>query len=321
MVSDETDDYLEQALISITSLKMRMPEAFVSLLIDDTTEKSLTDKRKNILELVNELKVVEIDSQFNKKARSRWLKTSMRRYIEGDFLFIDCDTVICEDLSEIENLGIDLGAVLDCHLLIHDHSRRDFFKNSDKLLGFESSLKTDKHFNSGVIYCKDITVCHAFFEEWHRLWLFGIKKRIIDQTSFNQANFNLNNIMAEMDGIWNCQICSETRSGGLAFLANAKIIHYFGTRIDDGPYTLANHSLFQKIKFSGSIDNDIKKLLLSPKTNFNLRCYILSDNKIIEILKSPLFVILKRIYDWRLIQSINKLLIKWLKSRQNKMII
>ena len=306
LVSDETDDYLEQALISITSLKMRMPEAFVSLLIDDITKKTLVDKRGNILELINELKGIEIDSQFNKKARSRWLKTSMRRHIAGDFLYIDCDTVICEDLTEIENLGIDLGAVLDCHVLLHEHDAKEMFQNNDKLLGFDSSLKTNKHFNSGVIFCRDIPVCHSFFDEWHKLWLSGIKRRLIDQPSFNQANLNFDNIIKEVEGLWNCQICT----GGIVFLVNAKIIHYFVTRKGSIPYTLADPLLIQKIKNTGIIDNDIKKLLTSPKNNFYLNTFLISNKKMQEIITSPLFSILRHIYDWSLIQLVNKLLVK-----------
>jgi hypothetical protein len=38
-------------------------------------------KRKEILSHVNELKIITIDGHFNKKARSRWLKTSMRQHL------------------------------------------------------------------------------------------------------------------------------------------------------------------------------------------------------------------------------------------------
>jgi len=306
LVSDETDYYLEQALLSITSLKMRMPYAFVSLLIDDSTEKTLMEKRKNILELVSEVKVVEIETQFSKKARSRWLKTSMRRYISGDFLFIDCDTVICEDLSDIEKNDIMLGAVLDRHVLISDSSFKEDIQNNDKILKFNASLVSDKHFNSGVIFCRDNPLCYTFYEEWHKLWLRGSSKKIIDQPSFNQANLNFNNIITEMNGIWNCQIIQ----GGLIFLFDAKIIHIFTHSQNNGPYTLTDPFFLQKIKEAGIINSEVKSLLLYPKINFHKSTYIIADKKTIDIIISRMFPVVKKIYFWKCIELILKIYIK-----------
>jgi len=304
LTSDETDYYLEQALMSITSLKMRMSDAFVSLLIDDITEKTLTDKRRNILDIINELKIVKIDSQFNKKARSRWLKTSMRRHIKGDFLYIDCDTVICDDLTDIENPSIILGAVLDRHILIQESRKKKFFQNNDKILGFNASFVSDKHFNSGVIFCRDNPICHSFFDEWHKLWIMGISKKIfIDQPSFNQANINFNKIITEMDGIWNCTIYF----GGIVFLVNAKIIHYFATVHNDS-YILADYSILRYIKKICIIDDNIKKYLLHPKTSFYLHTELIANKKTIEIIYSRLFKLFKYIYYLKIIRLIDALI-------------
>jgi hypothetical protein len=304
LVSNEDDYYLGQALISITSLKMRMPNAFVSLLIDDSTEKALIGKRRNILELVNELKVVAIAPQFNKKARSRWLKTSMRQHIEGDFLYIDCDTVICEDLSDVENIPGDMCAVLDRHLLISNSPKKEYFHDNDKELGFNASWKSNKHFNSGVILCKNISVCHSFFNKWHSLWVEGYTKMVIDQPSFNQVNYNLNNVIKEMEGVWNCQI----HTGGIAFLADAKIIHYFSSIKSKISYTLFDPSILQNINLSCVIDEQLKKCLLYPKRNFYLHTEILTDKKTIEILYSKSFKLLRFFYDWKCFQLFEKLL-------------
>jgi len=269
LVSDETDYYLEQALMSITSLKIRMPDAFISLVIDDITDKTLIGKRKNVLGFVNELKVVNIALQFNKKIRSRWLKTSIRKHIDGNFIFIDCDTVICDDLSHIGNLDCDLGAVLDCHILRHGSDAK-IIQGNDKILGFSASFVSDKHFNSGVIFCRDTSICHKFFDEWHGLWLSRMKSNIfIDQPSFNQANLNLNNIITEIDGIWNCQISK----GGIVFLCDAKIIHYFTSLPGKNPYLLADFSLLHKISEIG-IDEEIIKYLSHPKRIFSLNTRI-----------------------------------------------
>jgi hypothetical protein len=304
LVDDETDYYLEQALISITSLKMYTPNAYVSLLIDDTTEETLISNRRNILELISELKVIKIESQFNKKARSRWLKTSMRQHIEGDFLFIDCDTVICEDLSDIENISVDLGAVLNRHLLIDDSPTARYIHGNDKTLGFNASQKSDKHFNSGVILCKDIPVCHSFFHEWHTLWIKGYTKKVVDQPSFNQTNQNFNSIIKEMDGIWNCQI----QTGGIAFLEDAKIIHYFAMVKNNILYTLSDPRVLQKVRESYIIDDELKECLSHPRRNFYLHSQVITNKKNIDIIYSRSFRIFNLIYNWKCFQVFEKFL-------------
>jgi lipopolysaccharide biosynthesis glycosyltransferase len=318
LASNDSDYYLEQSLMSITSLKMHMPSAFVSFLIDDVTEKTLVGKRKNILEFINEVKVVKIDSQFNKKARSRWLKTSMRQHIEGDFLYIDCDTIICEDLKEVENFDIDLGAVLDGHILLHDHSRRKYIQDGEKLLSLNFSSKTDKYFNSGVLFCRDIPICHSFFKEWHLLWLKGYLKSDIDQPSLNQVNIDFNDMIKEINGIWNCQILV----GGMAFFVNAKIIHYFTTNgLENNPYTLTKLPIFQKIKEFCIIDDKIKEKLFHPKSEFSLQTTPIASKKILEIFDSYSFRVLKFIYGkkcFRLIERLLKILFDIRESRRKQ---
>jgi hypothetical protein len=307
LVSDENDYYLEQALMSITSLKIYTPDAFVSFLIDNTTEKTLIGKRRNILGLINELKVIEIEERFDKKARSRWLKTSMRQHIDGVFLFIDCDTIICDNLNDIESISADIGAVLDLHHLIKDSPGKKRIQNNDRKLGFTASYKSDKHFNSGVIFCKNTDICYSFFNEWHSLWIKGNAILDIDQPSFNQANQNFNNIVEEITGIWNCQI----NTGGIVFLVDAKIIHYFSAKKVNNYnilYTLADISILQKIKESYVIDDEIKNCLLHPKNNFYLHTQLLTNKKIIGMLHSRAFKLFWLIYCWKYFKIIEKLL-------------
>ena len=55
LVSSNDDVYLEQAYISMMSLRHHMPDAVVELLIDKETEKSLTGRRVEIIKLANKV--------------------------------------------------------------------------------------------------------------------------------------------------------------------------------------------------------------------------------------------------------------------------
>lgn len=271
LVSDDSDNYLEQALLSMTSLRMHMPNAFISILIDNTTEASLTGNRKNMLGLANEIKSVKIDRRLNKKARSRWLKTSMRQHISGDFLYIDCDTIIADDLSTLDNLNINLGAVLNEHTYLSDLAMYNpvYFGEMqaiDKKLGFVSTINSNAYFNGGLLLCKDCAIGHAFFAEWHRLWLYCYEKgNITDQQSFNQTNYTLGSVISELDGKWNCQILAD---GGMRYLHSAKIIHYFIALKEENPYLLASPAILKNIKETNCIDQKTKEMLADPKSLF-----------------------------------------------------
>ena len=72
--------------------------------------------------------------------RSRLIKTAIPDYVREDFLYIDCDTIICDDLSGIEQYPYDIAGVLDGHVLLKDHIHQKYFLERDKKLGFSGAI-------------------------------------------------------------------------------------------------------------------------------------------------------------------------------------
>ncbi|MCL2400036.1 MAG: hypothetical protein FWC91_09905, partial [Defluviitaleaceae bacterium] len=187
LTSTPGDNYYEQFLLSAASLKLKMPSTQIVLLCDSKTKETLTGKRSEYEKLTAKVITKDAPSSFSQVDVSRWIKTSMRRFVQGDFLFIDCDTIITDDLSYIEKLNVKFGACLDKHSLVDSHNNKNLIVNNDKQLGF-SSYTGNRHFNSGVIYCADSPEIHKVFDRWHELWLIGKNKNISrDQPAFNQA--------------------------------------------------------------------------------------------------------------------------------------
>jgi Fe2+ or Zn2+ uptake regulation protein len=282
------------------SLRLQMPDAFISLLIDDNTKSAITGKREEILKIINELKSVTVDDRFDKKSRSRWLKTSMRQNIEGDFLYIDGDTIIAENLSSLDDFDAAIAAVPDAHIYLSDYekyypARLNQMKAKYKKLGFSSCFDLNIHFNGGIFLCRDCKTAHDFFNEWHRLWLYCYEKNnITDQQSLNQSNFILGGVIKELDGIWNCQILYD---GALRFLHDAKIIHYFASQDGEKAFIPANNNFFNSIKETGIVNQDLIDMLKNPKSLFasNTRL-ILVDRSLRGFYDSALCGAAKRIY-------------------------
>lgn len=273
LVCSNRDYYFEQFLLSVTSLRRNMTNIEVMVLIDDKTRSYLNERKELWGNFVDKLIAVPFPSGLSGKQRSRWLKTSMRQHIEGDFLYIDCDTVIADDLSGISDFDGDIGAVLDYHCLkklslerqLH---YRSHFEKTDKTVGFHlSSPEWDSLFNSGVIFCRDTEPSRLFFEEWHRLWNLSVSHGIMtDQQSFYEANYRQNGIVKELDGKWNCQVIV---AGAVKYLATASIIHYYNVEWDDWRHTylLADNEIFEQIRRHG-ITEGIQMLLAEPRNAF-----------------------------------------------------
>jgi len=287
LVSNPKDMYYEQFFLSVTSLRLLMPNVDVILLCDPKTRENLTEKRSGYEEFVSRIVVVDVPVDRCQIEVSRWIKTSMRRHVRGDFLFIDCDTIITDDLSPIAKMGIKIGGCLDKHSFIDRHSKVGNILERDRHLGFVSHL-SNRHINSGVIFCIDTPETCDFFDRWHELWLFSNSKNMVrDQPSFNMAIYENPSFFTELDGTWNCQVSFN----GLPFLSDSRIIHYFASDLvqHTSPFILASDDIFKKIKETGIIPDKVLKLLEKPKTAFVSEVRIVAGEDVLHILNSHVF--------------------------------
>lgn len=152
LTSTTKDLYYEQALISAYSLRKKMPNSQIIFIVDDNTEKSFTEENKRLAlkKYASQVISVNFDENIPNIDRSRLLKTSIPDYIDESFLYIDYDTVICDDLSEIENEKAVTGGVLDGHCLLNEHIHKKYFLERDKKLGFSGTKEVGYNINGGA---------------------------------------------------------------------------------------------------------------------------------------------------------------------------
>jgi hypothetical protein len=257
-------------------------------LTDKPTKNNLVGKRHHYEEYTTEIKVVETPPELNQKESSRWIKTSIGNIIDDDFLFIDCDTIICNKLDIKFTSDVIIGGVLDTHVPLSKHYLREVFRNDNKKLGFDSPFGYDAYFNGGILFCKRHDLSKEFFSKWNSLWNKGrLMGNSQDMPSLNQVNYEMGKVIKELDGIWNCQISHN----GLPFLYNANIIHYYATSLSSftTPYLLAADDLLLSIKNDGRILEKIENLIRNPKSAFVYNSRILADQVIFDILESGYF--------------------------------
>jgi len=290
LASSPDDNYYEQFLLSTTSLRLKMPNAQITLLCDGNTKQNLVGKRSGYEKIVSNIIVSDTPAHTSQLEISRWLKTSMRRLVTGDFLFIDCDTIIADDLSSDDLQGVKLAACLDRHSLISAHSKSDFIVKNDKHLGFSSYI-SNKHYNSGVIFFSDTPESYEICERWHELWLFSKNRNIFrDQPAFNMAISEKPSFITELDGTWNCQIAYNS----LPYLAKSKVIHYYASDsfLNAPIFILSSDEIAQKIKNTGIITDDILNFLEDPKTAFVPESRIVTGLDALHVINSDFFQLL-----------------------------
>jgi len=291
LTSSVNDCYYEQFYLSLASMRIYNPDAEIVVLVDEKTKQGLTGKRSGYAQYVSETKIISVPGEYSQKQASRWIKTSINKYVSGDFLFIDCDTVITEKLEPVFSPEINIGSVLDTHVTLDKHHLHDYFKSEVEKAGFSTPFNKNTYFNSGIIFYRDNSRSKFFFEKWHALWIESNKKGIsVDQPSFNQADCELHNTITELSGGWNCQISHN----GLNFLHSAKIIHYYATSLLllASPYKLASAEILLSIKETGEISKEVTELLHRPLAAFEENTRIISGKYILDVFDSPMFKLL-----------------------------
>ncbi len=260
LISDETDFYYEQALISVYSLRLHNPNAIVHIIVDKDTFNTLSGKRKEIYKYVTSIISIDVPTEYNKMQRSRYLKTNLRKFIKGDYLFIDCDTLICKSLEDIDKFEGNIGLVADLNgeLLLKDINTIDKCKKA----GFKN-MENQPYYNSGIMLVKDTPLSHQFYHEWNKNWLISMQNGVpFDQPALCKTNENLNHPIKELSGIWNCQF----KFKGYKLLSKAIILHYYFNGSEN--FNLAQHHIFSMIKNKGYIDCTTEIIINNPQTIF-----------------------------------------------------
>lgn len=268
VASLDADIYMEQALVSAWSARHYNPDSRIEMVCGQDTFATLSSGiRAQYKSLFDQIHVREFQPEQSMMERSRWMKTSLREIIEGDYLFLDTDTVVCSNLSFVDDYGFDIGMVLDQNCEMKDFLyATGVTARAKKYFDIDLSTET-QYFNSGVAYVKDSKPSHLFYEKWHELWKSKIHETegVKDQSSLAATNVLLGHQITEMSGDMNCQIMVS-----IQYLHTAHIMHFYNTLfIANGPSLspFYGKSLFLEVKEKG-ITEDIAYKILHCKSLF-----------------------------------------------------
>lgn len=267
--STNDDVYFEQALVSAWSYKYYNPKGNTVLVCDqDTAETFALGIRKQYLELYDEVVVHTVDSNFSMMERSRIIKTNLRNIIEGDYLFVDTDTVICGELSYIDDFSINLGAVYDQHCLIKDNISGGKWQETEmkRLYSIDVTMENE-FFNSGVMFVRDTKENRTFYKKWNENWFYGRNQLSYrrDQMPLFKTNIESGHLIQELSGSLNCQVMASIK-----YLHKADIVHFFNNfdGKDDSISPFLGEEIYRIVKTEG-LTETIRSLILDCKSSFS----------------------------------------------------
>lgn len=288
LTADNNSLMAEQCALSQYSLLKYNKNVNIFTLTDDSSYEYLS---KSLLSKYSQLIKVDCPKDYSLKEKSRYLKLTARQIIKGDFLYIDCDTIITGILTDIFNTDAQIAAVYDLHIKYSDNpflqktTTRDIKRTK---LNFTLSEK----FNGGLFFTKDTDTTRQFFNFALKTWQnYETKDFCIDQVAINYANVQFNNIIKELPGIYNCQITEN----GLRYLCDSRVIHYFKT-INNSTFLLAHKSTLELIRKAGEITSEIDAMICNAKSQFTNRAIILCDKNILSVYNSKLFAFSLTLY-------------------------
>lgn len=265
LVFDDSNIYYEQALASVWSLKY-FNDCHVTVVTDDESRQlMLTGWRRQYVELFDEILPFHFDESVSKMERSRRLKTTLRQLIKGNFLFVDTDTVITGDLSEIDSFSCDIAMVEDmnCSFDKNPH-HQDILDRNGQVFGNRERLSLT-YYNSGIIFAKDSPKVHDFYSTWHENWKRSKNKGIfLDQPALYETCLDFQEMVVPLSGIYNCQAVIN-----VAYLASAKIMHFFNTKDKKNAISpFIDGTIYKRIKEQQGLSDETKEDVLHCKERF-----------------------------------------------------
>lgn len=306
VIGGKNDMYLPQALIAGYSARLYNPSTTIILVVDTETASAIDETMTSFYKYFDSIIKIEVPKELSKMQKSRYLKTTLRQNIVGDFLYIDTDTVVTCDLSSIDDCPHSIAAVLDRHSLVSEHEFKEKISKDISFVGMTISDLKDKYFNGGVMYVKDNEVAHIFYDRWHSYWDTARKKgKNIDQPPLAKANKDCGYPIEEIDGTWNCQLSDNF----INFLTDSKILHYFASN-NRSPYCFFDSDLYRDIIEKGDIPYTIKKKLDKPKQLF-LSKHLLAYGYDVPFLRTHLHALyVYHRYVFNIFELFAKLLVK-----------
>lgn len=293
LIASEKDTFIEELWVSVYSLRIYEKDRDVRVCCDDET----ADRLKlfpELEKLITEVVVIPTPKHYDAKHRSRHVKTLIREYVKGPFLYIDTDTVVCGTLEYIDNLTYDIAGVPEGNLSFEKNFfRSGILKRMKDTFGLDVSAHPH-WINGGVIYAADTIFAHDFYRHWHENWEWSSSHKGMsqDMPGLLKAELDMGFVMDELSGYYNAQPFMS-----MQYYGEARIIHYVHTFFpkDQSFCPFFDKSIYVKIHEEGGITSETAELIRHAKSAITSPSIIVGE-RTAHFMTSPIVPVFEEIY-------------------------
>ena len=296
VISSDEDYFLEELWASLFSLRLFHKTEKVLVLTDKETSYRINARQK-LEELITSIVVIDVPSEYDGMQRSRYIKTNIRNLIQGDFLFIDTDTIICQNIDEKDFQNVDnIAMVPEMHGPFTSHFYYEITYKDVKRI-FDENVSDAKYwFNSGCMFVRDNSLTKTFFSDWQKNWKYSAftKGNSSDQRALLYTDSKYGYIIQRLPDVYNCQVAVS-----IQYLYSAKILHFWHMRArytSDVNYSpFCNKEIYKQIRKDNGITTETSRIIIDCKNSFSSPSMIIGKTQI-NVLFSPFINILGRAY-------------------------
>lgn len=240
LVAPEGGHFAEMAAVSATTLRRVMPQAKITIISDDATAELSTPAIAILRDLGADWRAISAGSM-SPSMTSRLLKLRSRELIDGDFVFVDCDTLVARELSGLVNHRGDFAAVEDRPAMPNDI--RSFAKSAGLTV-------PRRYFNSGVMAMRDTAAVRAAMSKALESWRENSESGLyFDQVFLNSAVHSSALDVTWLSPTYNAQIWAKTYHA-----VKPHIYHVFSGNFEERDETVL-HSMAKSLKLTGALDD------------------------------------------------------------------
>ena len=227
-------------LISVWSVRASNPSTKVLVVCDKDTAQALERARHPLREEVDNIVPIAVP-EGETSFRNRYIKTNLRHYIDGPFLYLDSDTLVRGDLSPVFNVVGDVAGVpnFNAEDPVFDVAS---LSPPDRGIYKQMEWKAPNHsyINGGVLYFADTITAHNFCDVWHSEWKKMNKHtgHSYDQASLNYAIQESGVSLSVLPHRFNAQVYRVPHC-----TRQASVWHFYTSQLKEEPRNILSYSL------------------------------------------------------------------------------
>jgi hypothetical protein len=221
LTSDGQDEYALMTAVSAALVRDVHPDVRILVLVDEETAVALDERPSPLSRFVDD--VIRVETGLDPPgARNRFVKTSIRSYVDGPFLYLDADTLALRPFADLFATAADIGVVFNRDRASPAVYFPDWVSTIYEELGWVRPL--ERYFNAGVVFYGDTEANQRFAREYHEKWRLFHEPTVDfhDQPAFNSAIESSGIRVRSLPISYNAMVEIAP-----CFVRGARILHYF----------------------------------------------------------------------------------------------